>query len=85
MRTKTRNAKRSGGTTGESRRAFMRQAVLGGAGATAAALGAPGVARAAEGDVKPITIPSEFEKAKAAPLPEVDFPMSGAQVFARAC
>ena len=68
-----------------SRRSFMRQAALGGAGATAAALGAGGVARAAEGDAKPITIPNEFESAKNAPLPAVDFPMTGAQVFARAC
>ena len=67
MKTKTRNAKRSGGTAAESRRAFMRQAVLGGAGATAAALGTGRVASAAEEDVKPIAIPSEFEKAKAAP------------------
>ena len=37
MKTKTRNAQRSGGTAAGSRRAFMRQAVLGGAGATAAA------------------------------------------------
>lgn len=85
MKAKTQNAKRSGGKATESRRAFMRQAVLGGAGATAAALGTGRVASAAEEDVKPITIPSEFEKAKAAPLPEIDFPMTGAQVFARAC
>ena len=69
----------------ESRRNFMRKAVLGGAGATAAALGTGRVAIAAEEDAKPITIPSEFEKAKTAPLPTVDFPMTGAQVFARAC
>lgn len=85
MKTKTRSAKRSGGEAAGSRRAFMRQAVLGGAGATAAALGAGRAAAAAEEDVKPITIPGEFEKAAAAPLPEIDFPMSGAQVFARAC
>ena len=40
---------------------------------------------AAEEDIKPITIPAEFEAAKGAMLPAVDFPMSGAQVFARAC
>ena len=59
-----------------------------GAGATAAAIGTGGAtlaAAAAEGDVKPITIPDEFRRAKAATLPTVDFPMSGAQVFARAC
>ena len=63
----------------------MRQAVLGSAGATAAAIGGGSVARAAEDDAKPITIPSEFEQAKRASLPAVDFPMTGAQVFARAC
>ena len=69
----------------ESRRAFMRQAALGGAGVTAAAFGTGRAAAAATEDAKPITVPVEFEKAKAAALPEVDFPMSGAQVFARAC
>ena len=72
-------------TRTETRRTFMRQAALGSAGVTAAAFGTGRVAAAAEEDVKPITVPTEFEKAKAAPLPEVDFPMSGAQVFARAC
>ena len=69
-----------------SRRRFMKQAVLG-AGATAASLGAGGAAvRAAEEeDVAPITVPSEFETAKSASLPTVDFPMTGAQVFAKAC
>ena len=82
---KKRTPKRAKRDTVESRRNFMRQAVLGGAGATAAALGTGAVVRAAEEDAKPITIPSEFERAKRAPLPSVDFPMSGAQVFARAC
>ena len=84
-RTTTRQEHPVPRATIESRRSFMRQAALGGAGATAAALGAGGVARAAEGDAKPITIPNEFESAKHAPLPAVDFPMTGAQVFARAC
>ena len=80
----SRRQKRTGRPAAESRRAFMRKAALGGAGA-AAAFGAGRTASAAEEDIKPITIPSEFEAAKAATLPEVDFPMSGAQVFARAC
>jgi len=68
-----------------SRRRFMKQAVLG-AGATAATLGAGSVGlAAAEGDTAPIRVPDEFEIAKNAPLPTVDFPMTGAQVFARAC
>jgi thiamine pyrophosphate-dependent acetolactate synthase large subunit-like protein len=62
----------------------MKKAVLG-AGATAA-LGATGVEAAAqEADGDPITIPAEFEAAEKASLPTVDFPMIGAQVFARAC
>ena len=80
---KTKKSSRS--TSAESRRAFMKNAVLG-AGATAAALGTGGVGFAAEEtDAKPITIPPEFKASKDATLPAVDFPMSGAQVFARAC
>ena len=72
-------------TANESRRRFMRDAVMG-AGATAAALGTGSLAFAAEeDDIEPIAIPKEFETAKAATLPTVDFPMTGAQVFARAC
>ena len=70
---------------GNSRRRFMKQAVLG-AGATAATLGAGSVGlAAAEEDAAPIRVPDEFATAKNAPLPTVDFPMTGAQVFARAC
>jgi len=73
-------------TRRSSRRRFMKQAVLG-AGAAAATLGAGTVAAAAaeEDGANPITIPEEFEAAKNATLPDVDFPMNGAQVFARAC
>ena len=85
MATKKRMSKRTKRDNVKSRRSFMRQAILGSAGATAAALGTAGVANAAEEDVKPIVVPSEFEKSKRATLPTVDFPMSGAQVFARAC
>ncbi|MDA1091688.1 MAG: thiamine pyrophosphate-binding protein [Acidobacteria bacterium] len=68
-----------------SRRRFMKQAVLG-AGATAATVGARSVGLvAAEEDTAPIRVPDEFTTAKNAPLPTVDFPMTGAQVFARAC
>jgi thiamine pyrophosphate-dependent acetolactate synthase large subunit-like protein len=64
----------------------MKQAVLG-AGATAAALGTGQISLAAaeEDTAKPITIPPEFETAKTASLPTVEFPMTGAQLFARAC
>ena len=85
MVTKKHSSKQVKRDVVKSRRNFMRQAVLGSAGATAAAIGGGSVARAAEDDAKPITIPSEFEQAKRASLPAVDFPMTGAQVFARAC
>jgi thiamine pyrophosphate-dependent acetolactate synthase large subunit-like protein len=66
-----------------SRRAFVKKAVLG-AGATAA-LGATGVGAAEQEGPDPIAIPPEFEAARSAALPAIDFPMTGAQVFARAC
>ena len=74
-------------TKSSSRRRFMKQAVIGAAGATAATLGggAAGLVAAEEDGVNPIQVPTEFEAARAAPLPTVDFPMTGAQVFARAC
>ncbi|HUP52860.1 MAG TPA: twin-arginine translocation signal domain-containing protein [Longimicrobiales bacterium] len=68
---------------GTSRRDFVKRAAMG-AGATAA-LGSSGVRIAAQEAPESITIPAEFEAAKAASLPAVDFPMTGAQVFARAC
>ena len=82
-RTKQTPASRQGT---KSRRTFMKQAVLG-AGATAAAIGTGTVAvTAAEDDAaRPITIPKEFEAARAATLPAIDFPMTGAQVFGQAC
>ena len=74
-------------TETDSRRSFMKQAVLGAGGAAAAfGAGRPAFgAEAEEVDTKPITIPQEFETAKAATPAPVDFPMTGAQVFARAC
>ncbi len=62
----------------------MKQAVLG-AGAATVGAGTTAIAAAAEEDAGPITVPAEFEAAKHAALPEIDFPMTGAQVFARAC
>ena len=85
MKTSKRSTKRTGRAGTESRRAFMRQAVLGGAGATAAALGTGRAAGAAEDDARPIAVPKEFAEAAKVPAKTVDFPMIGAQVFARAC
>ena len=85
MKTSRRKTERAHAAATESRRAFMRQAALGGAGATAAALGAGRVAVAAEDDARPIAVPKEFDAADKTPARAVDFPMIGAQVFARAC
>lgn len=75
-----------------TRRNFIQKAVVG-AGVAAAALGAsaknlPAVALGADAPVdrsEAIRIPSEFATAKNAPLQKIDFPMTGAQIFARAC
>jgi thiamine pyrophosphate-dependent acetolactate synthase large subunit-like protein len=69
---------------GVSRRTFLQHAVTGAGATAAAAVGATAVA--AEADVAPgIRIPAEFAAARTAPLPALDFPLTGAQVFARAC
>ena len=77
----------------QSRRSFLRKAVAG-AGATAAAVVSPrmvaeagqqGSQNAAAATVAPIRVPAEFAAAKAAPPVTFEFPMTGAQVFARAC
>ena len=82
MSTTSRKPPGTGADT--SRRAFVKTAMLG-AGATAA-LGSTGVGVGAqEAPAEPVTIPPEFQAARAASLPSVDFPMRGAQVFARAC
>jgi thiamine pyrophosphate-dependent acetolactate synthase large subunit-like protein len=74
-----------------SRRRFLCQAVTG-AGATAAATLAPtalaqtpGAESAAGAAGAPITVPSAFAAASATSAVVPDFPMTGAQVFARAC
>ncbi|MBK6798263.1 MAG: thiamine pyrophosphate-binding protein [Acidobacteria bacterium] len=67
----------------DSRRKFITRAMTG-AGATAAASLLNGTASASV-EEKPIRIPDEFDlAAKAAPV-KAEFPMTGAQVFARAC
>src|SRR5579862_387673 len=66
-----------------SRRSFVTGAAVA---ATTAAVGA-----AKESEARPapaargVTIPAEFAAAHAAALPKLDFPLTGAQVFARAC
>jgi thiamine pyrophosphate-dependent acetolactate synthase large subunit-like protein len=78
---------------GVTRRSFIHQAVANTVataafGATAIAGETSKVNAAAAGtvgSVPPIRIPEEFQAAKNAPLPKLEFPLTGAQVFARAC
>lgn len=70
-----------------SRRNFITKAAIG-AGATAASmLGTAKVTAASEAPevVRPIKIPDEFALAAKAPLKKADFPMTGAELFARVC
>ena len=69
-----------------SRRSFMRRAAIG-AGGTAAALGTGSLAFTGreEASGSKISVPKEILEQADAPLPKIDFPMSGADVFGRAC
>ena len=64
-----------------SRRTFLRKTVTG-AGATAAVAVAGQTAHAADAAV---TVPAEFAAAASATPRRLEFPMTGAEVFARAC
>ena len=66
---------------GISRRNFLRKTVTG-AGATAAVTVAGQSVRAAD---PAVTIPTEFAAASSAAARELQFPMTGAEVFAKAC
>jgi thiamine pyrophosphate-dependent acetolactate synthase large subunit-like protein len=70
---------------GLSRRTFLQHAVAGAGATAAAAVGAGAIAAEADVAVPAIRIPPEFAAARGAALPTLDFPMTGAQVFARAC
>jgi hypothetical protein len=85
--------KRTTGTSDTtSRRVFLQHAVAG-AGASAAvalgrttAAGAEGAAdQAAATGITPIRVPAEFAASASAGPKTFTFPMTGAQVFARAC
>ncbi len=71
----------NGETPGMSRRNFLRKTVTG-AGATAAVAVAGQSVQAAD---PAVTIPGEFAAATAAAARPLEFPMTGAEVFARAC
>jgi acetolactate synthase-1/2/3 large subunit len=73
-----------------NRRTFLRRAVTGAGATAAAALGVNVAAGArleadAGAESPPIKIPVEFDAARTATLPTLDFPLTGAQVFARVC
>ncbi|HET9529812.1 MAG TPA: thiamine pyrophosphate-binding protein, partial [Blastocatellia bacterium] len=68
-----------------SRRDFITKAMAG-AGATAVtAIGTSKIARADSADNRQIKIPDEFTTPDKVSRPKIDFPMTGAQVFARVC
>ena len=77
--------KGQGRQPGVSRRTFLQHAVTGAGATAAAAVGATAVAAEADVATPAIRIPAEFAAARTATLPAIDFPMTGAQVFARAC
>lgn len=70
------------GARGISRRSFLKKTATS-AGATAAVAVAGQTAQAAE--PLAVTVPAEFATAASATPRALDFPMSGAEVFARAC
>jgi len=72
------------GATDVTRRNFMATAVAG-AGTAAAVLASGQATTAATETAQSIRIPDTFAKAAKTPPRKSEFPMSGAQVFARAC
>ena len=75
-----------------SRRSFLQKAVAGASATAAAALGSSTRAQqgsqnppASAAQVPPIRVPAEFAAAASAAPVTFNFPMTGAQVFARAC
>src|SRR5688500_16250555 len=74
-----------------NRRSFLRKAVAGAGATAAAAFGKPASAQQgsqnppAAAAVSPIRVPAEFAAAATAAPVTFNFPMTGAQVFARAC
>ncbi|WP_162783573.1 thiamine pyrophosphate-binding protein [Devosia naphthalenivorans] len=68
-----------------SRRSFLKYAAAGaGAAATSAGMAGNAAAQEAEAEVAP-TVPAEIADRNAAPLPKIEFPMTGANLFGRAC
>jgi thiamine pyrophosphate-dependent acetolactate synthase large subunit-like protein len=78
-------------TADVSRRRFLQRAVTGAGATAAAALASVPAGASAQratqnaNDPAPIRVPAEFAAASSASPVSFDFPMTGAQVFARAC
>jgi thiamine pyrophosphate-dependent acetolactate synthase large subunit-like protein len=70
---------------GLSRRSFLKTAAIGAAAVAASTVGKSSQAAAATEGGNPIQLPKEYPVSLAAPLPKVDFPMTGSVVFAKAC
>lgn len=68
-----------------SRRNFITKAVAGAGATTVIAFGQTETNAADSPETRAIKIPAEFAQAAGTPPVKADFPMSGAQVFARAC
>ena len=84
-------SKRTTRTPDVSRRRFLHRAVTGAGATAAAALGGPvaeattGAEQATANPLAPIRVPAEFAAAASAAPVTFGFPMTGAQVFAKAC
>lgn len=81
--TRSRRPADASAREGVSRRSFLKESAA--AGAAAAALGAGGLAASADAPEPAIRVPEEIPEALREAAAPADFPMNGAQVFARAC
>ena len=68
-----------------SRRKFITKAMAGAGATTVIAFGESGTAAADNPESRPIKIPDEFAQAAQSTPVQANFPMTGAQVFARVC
>jgi thiamine pyrophosphate-dependent acetolactate synthase large subunit-like protein len=83
----TRHAKKKvkGREPGVSRRKFISTAMTGAGASVVTALGHGQASAVDTPETKPIKVPDEFLQARKTPQVKANFPMNGAQVFARVC
>jgi len=84
-RSSTSKASKGKATPDVSRRNFIAKSMVGAGAAAATALSAGKASAVAGSDARPIRIPEEFASAAKATPRKAEFPMTGAQVFARVC